>query len=189
MNAEELKLPVGRLALGAIKAGKSAKEATTKVSLLALGAAFELCSELAPEMAEEISDWEDGRKIGIGVLPNGPAITICKEGGKIRFLGASLIDPDLCMYFKNLDSAMLIFTAQIGAAQAVAENRVCLHGSNYQAMQVTRAMAIVQTYLFPGVLLKATFKNAPKLSRKQIATKVKIMGLLAPRLASIVKKG
>jgi len=186
MTAETHSIPFGHLTAGMMKAGHNLKETTAKTSLLALGATFELCSELVPEMQEEIADWDDGRRISIGVLPNGPFITIQKSGNRIKFLGASMKDPDLCVLFKNLDSAMLIFTAQIGAPQAVAENRICVYGSNYNAMQTTRAMAIVQTYLFPGILLKMTFKRPPQLSLKQIAIKTKIMGMLVPRLAAII---
>jgi hypothetical protein len=174
-----------KVAPGVAQAAFTAKGALAKTSLIALGATFELVSELVPEMKEEIADWEEGRKVTIGVLPKGPFITIQKVGNRIKYLGASQKEPDLCVYFKNLESAVLLFTAQIGAPQAVAENRVCVHGSNYKAMQATRAMAIVQTYLFPGILLDMTFKRPPKLDAKHIAIKAKVMGLLTPRLVAV----
>lgn len=162
--------------------GTKLKIITAKTSLLALGVTFELCSKYVPEMQKEISDWEDGRNVGIGVLPNGPYITVRKENGQFKYIGSGLQDADISILFKNLDSAMLIFLGQLGAANAVAENRVCVQGQNYMAMQVTRAMAIVQTYLFPGFILKNTFKRPPVLSAKQLAIKAKIMGLLTPKL-------
>jgi len=158
------------------------KETVAQTSLLALGVTFELASEHVPEMKEEISTWEEGRRVGIGVLPQGPFITIAKEGDLIRYLGRGLKDPDIAILFKNLDSAILLFTGQLGAAQAVAENRICVHGMNTMGMEVTRAMAIVQTYLFPGLILKNTFKRPPELSAWQIANKARIMGLLTPML-------
>jgi hypothetical protein len=159
-----------------------AKRALAGVSLLALGVTFDLTSRYVPEMQDEISDWEDGRRVAIGVLPAGPTITIQKSGNRIQYLGLKKVDPDLSILFKNLDSAVMIFTAQLGAPWAVAENRVCVQGDNYKAMQVTRAMAIVQTYLFPGFLLNNIFKRPPVLSASQLATKAKIMGLLTPKL-------
>ncbi|MFC1849141.1 hypothetical protein ACFL27_02930 [candidate division CSSED10-310 bacterium] len=158
------------------------KKMTARISLLALGVTFELTSKYVPEMHAEISDWENGRRVGIGVLPQGPNVTVIKKGNRFRYLGMALKDPHISVLFKNMDSAMLIFTGLIGAHQAVAENRVCVHGENYQAMQVTRAMAIVQTYLFPDFLLRKTFKRPPVLSARQVATKAKIMGLLLPKL-------
>jgi len=164
---------------------RGAKYATCKASLLALGATFELVSAMVPEMKDEVSRWEDGRKVGIGVLPGGPFITIENRGGAIRYVGSGLKDTDLNVLFKNLDSAVLIFTGQLGSAQAVAENRVCVHGDNSKAMQVTRSLALVQTYLFPGIILRNTFKRPPALSASQLATKAAIMAMLVPKLAAI----
>ncbi|MBN1947910.1 MAG: hypothetical protein JW797_19745 [Bradymonadales bacterium] len=153
-----------------------------RTSLMALAATFELTSRHVPAMQEEIADWEDGRRVGIGVLPLGPFITIAKEGNRLKYLGKGLRNAGVSILFKNLDSALLIFTGQLGAPQAVAENRVCVHGNNYHAMQVTRAMAIVQTYLFPGLILNKTFKRPPRLNVRQLGTKALVMGMLTPRL-------
>jgi hypothetical protein len=172
-EAAEVAIPKGLL---------GAKRVTARVSLLALGVTFELTSKYVAEMQEEIADWEDGRNVGIGVLPNGPSITIRKEGDRLKYLGSGLQDPEISILFKNLDSALMIFTGQLGSPQAVAENRICVQGNTYKAMQVTRAMAIVQTYLFPGIVLKSSFKRPPKLSSEQLAIKAKIMGLLTPML-------
>lgn len=159
------------------------KKTVSQASLMALGVTFELTSLHVPEMKEEIAAWEDGRRVAIGVMPLGPFVTIAKDNERIRYLGRGLKDPDISILFKNLDSAVLVFTGQMGAPQAVAENRVCVHGNNAKAMEVTRGMAIVQTYLFPGLILEKTFKRPPRLSPMQLATKAKIMGLLTPALA------
>jgi hypothetical protein len=179
----------GHLPLPHVPAAATAlKRTVSQVSLLALGVVFELASRYVPEMKDEISSWEDGRRVAIGVMPSGPFITILKEGRAIHYLGRGLKDPELAILFKNLDSAVMIFTGQMGAPQAVAENRVVVHGSNVKAMEVTRAMAIVQTYLFPGFILDKTFKRPPRLSLSQMALKGKIMGLLTPRLMLVAAK-
>ncbi len=165
-----------------VNAGTGAKKLTCQISLLALGVTFELASLYVQEMKEEIADWEEGRRVTIGVMPQGPYITIEKRDGRFYYLGMGQQDPGLSILFKNLDSAVMIFTGQLGAPNAVAEARVCIHGDNSQAMQATRAMAIVQTYLFPGLILNNTFKRPPKLSGSEIAIKAKIMGLLTPYL-------
>ncbi len=159
-----------------------AKRVVAQTSLLALGVTFNLCSRYVPAMQKEIETWPEGFRVGIGVLPEGPRMTLEKREGRIHYLGMDYQDPVLKIQFKNLDSAVLIFTGQLGAPLAVAENRVTIEGNNGQAMQVTRAMAIVQTYLFPGLILNATFKRPPKLSLGELATKAKIMALLTPYL-------
>lgn len=169
-------------------AGSSAKSITARISLLALGVTFELTSKYVKEMKQEIADWSEGHRITIGVLPKGPYMTIEKRGDRIHYLGMSKQNPNLSILFKNLDTAILIFTGQLGSPAAVAEQRVCIHGDNSQAMQATRAMAIVQTYLFPGLILDNTFKRPPKLSPFQLALKAKIMGLLTPKLIGAALK-
>lgn len=159
---------------------KAGKRALCKGALLGLAAVFELASQYVVEMQQEIADWNEGRRITIGVLPSGPHITIEKSGDRIRYVGPNPGDASVSILFKNLDSAILVFTGQIGAPWAVAENRVCVHGANSEAIQVTRAMAIVQTYLFPGPILKKTFKRPPRLTAAQMLNKARIMGLLTP---------
>ena len=72
---------------------RSVKELTARVSLLALGATFELASRYVPAMSNELSDWEETRNVVIGVLPRGPFITVKKEGPRFRFLGFSQPGP------------------------------------------------------------------------------------------------
>ncbi len=158
------------------------KIATARTSLLALASAFELTSKYVPEMQAELESWEEGRRVGMGVLPNGPNATIAYEGGRIRYLGSELVDPDVSLLFKNLDSALLIFTGQLGSAAAAAENRVIVHGDNAKAMQVIRAMAVVQTYLFPEVMLRSSFKRPPHLRGAAVARKALIMSMLPASL-------
>ena len=167
------------------KGGVVAKRALCKGALLGLAAVFELTSRYVKEMQDEIGSWREGRRVTIGVLPSGPYITIEKAGDRLAYVGPNPGDASVSILFKNLDSAILVFTGQLGAPWAVAENRVCVHGSNAEALQVTRAMAIVQTYLFPGPILKKTFKRPPKLSLRQLANKALIMGLLTPVMARI----
>jgi hypothetical protein len=159
-----------------------AKAVLCRTSLLALGMTFELASDHAPEMAAELAPWDEGRRIGIGVLPNGPHITLEKRGPRLVYLGQGLADPHVAILFKNLDSAVLVFTGQIGAHHAVAENRVVVRGPNHQAMEATRAMAIVQTYLFPGLILAKTFKRPPVLTRAQLLAKARVYAGLVPAL-------
>jgi len=159
-----------------------AKTALCRTSLLALGMTFELASDHVPEMATELEGWDEGRRVGIGVLPNGPYITIQKQGPRLAYLGSGLAEPHIAILFKNLDSAVLVFTARIGAHHAVAENRVVVRGPNHYGMEATRAMAIVQTYLFPGVLLKKTFKRPPRLTRAQLLAKGRVYAALVPAL-------
>lgn len=159
------------------------KKSVVSTSLLALATAFEIVSKYSPELKAELADWEDGRVFSLGVLPDGPAITLKKMGDKIRYIGKGVKDPHLAIYFKNLDSALLPLTGQMGAHTAFAQHRAILHGNVADAMQINRAMAIVQNYLMPGIILKKICKRAPKLTGKQLLLKARVMATLGLGLA------
>jgi len=159
------------------------KRSLVTTSLLAFGVTFEMVSKSDDKMREEVANWREGWGFTLGVLPDGPAVTMRKEGDHMRNLGLGIKNPDLAIMFKNVDAAFLIFTAQIGSPQGFAEHRAVLHGSVHEAMQVSRAMDLVSTYLFPGFLTARTFKRPPKLSGAQFLNKLRIMALLGPGLA------
>ena len=171
-----------------LPSARAVKAMTCRVSLLALGVTFELTSKHVAEMQREIANWNEGRRIGLGVLPDGPHITIAFEGGRLHYLGAGLRDPHTSILFKNLDSAVMIFTGMLSAPRAVAECRVCVHGSTWEAMEATRAMAVVQKYLFPSFMLKQSFKRPPVFSREESLAKAKIMALLTPEIIKAASK-
>ena len=137
------------------------KRSVVSTSLLVSGVAFELVSKHSPELKAEIADWEEGRVFSLGVLPDGPAISLKKEGDRIRYLGKGYRDPKLKLLFKNIDCAHLMMTGNIA-----------------EAMQTSRAMAIVQSYLLPGSVLKKSMKRPPKPMPAQRLLKARIMATL-----------
>jgi len=159
-----------------------AKYALLDISLSTLAAAFEEVAKRVPEFKAEIAGWNDGRRFAIGILPRGPSITLEKRGDRVYYLGKGLLSPDVAFLFKNLDSGVLVFTGLMSSHQAVAECRVLIDGETSQAMELNRALAIVQTYLFPGIILKRIFKEPPKLSPAQLMTKAKVYSALLPAL-------
>ncbi|MEA2101825.1 MAG: hypothetical protein U9P80_04540 [Thermodesulfobacteriota bacterium] len=159
-----------------------AKRLLVDVILFVLGVAFEVVARNAPEMKKEIADWEDGRRSALGVLPNGPYITIEKRDGAIHYLGKGLHAPDCALLFKNLDSGILTFTGIIGSEQAVAENRIILKGSNSVAMELNRAMAVVEMNLFPMVIMNHISREKTGLSFSQFITKLRVYAGLVPAI-------
>jgi hypothetical protein len=158
------------------------KKIVVETSLLALAAAFEIVSKHAPEMKAELADWEDSRIFSLGVLPNGPAISLQKKGSEIHYLGKGYHNPQLKILFKNLDSAILPFTGQIGSHIAFVQRRAILQGNVGEAMQISRAMAIVQSYLMPGLVFDKIFKRPPKLTPAQLFLKARVMAMLGPSI-------
>ena len=157
-----------------------AKKAYIDVVLRLLGPAFEVVTDLVPECADELAYWEDGRRFALGVLPEGPAITLEKRDGKIRYLGTGLQNPKVSLLFKNLDCAMMCFTTYMGTVQAAAENRVLISGDNGMAMEAVRILDLVETYLFPQIILNMNFRRPPRLDISQRITKARVYAGVVP---------
>ena len=64
--------------------------------------------------------------------------------------------------------------------QAMAECRILLDGQVSYGMEMNRALAIVETYLFPQFILNKIFKRAPQLSLYQLITKGTVYAALLP---------
>jgi hypothetical protein len=159
-----------------------AKYALCATVLSVLGPAFEVVGKYVPEFKEEIKSWEDGRRFSIGVLPRGPYITLEKRGDKIHYLGKGLQSPSISMFFKNLDSAVLMFVGMSGTHQAFAQNRIIVDGNLSHTMEVNRVVNIVETYLWIGPFLTNVLKRVPKLSLSQWINKGKVYMNLTPAI-------
>lgn len=165
-----------------------AKRALASASLLALGAAFETVSKRDAEVMAELADCEDGYVFSIGVLPDGPAISLKRERNRIRYLGKGYKDTKLKILFKNMDAAVLVFIGRMGTHTATAQHRTIVHGNIGEAMRASRAMGIVQTYLYPGFILKRTMKRPAKFTPAQLLLKARVMATLAIGMLVNVRK-
>ncbi|HOY64472.1 MAG TPA: hypothetical protein PLK80_04555 [bacterium] len=164
------------------------KSGIARVALLALAVGFEYLSRNCDKLKKEISTWEEGRVFALSVLSKGPSVVLRKENGAIRYIGGNLKDSEIVFYFKNIDSALMLFAGLIGAHTASAQHRTIVHGDIGIAMEVLRAMNIAQSYLYPGIVLKKTFKRAPKLSFSEQILKLKLMLALLPGIVAAYKK-
>lgn len=161
------------------------KRTVMQISLLAFGMSFELLSKMDPRVAEEAKAWPDGWRFRLGVLPEGPAVNLVKQAGRMVMIGMGVEkDVDLAVMFKNNDNALLVFTGRIGSPTAFAEHRAICHGSIQQAMQVSRAMDVITLHLFPRAMNYFTFKRLPPLRWSEIVINLKLYALLGPALVS-----
>lgn len=147
--------------------------------LSVLAAAFEAASVRVPELREELASWEEGRTFALGVLPKGPAITLVRENGRVRYLGKGLRSPRVSFLFKNLDAALPVFSGLMGSHHAVAESRILVNGSISGAMELSRALISVETHLFPGFILKRILKRPPPFDIRRLILRGKVWGAVA----------
>ena len=164
------------------------KSSVVQTSLLALATAFEIVSRHSKELKAELADWEEGRTFSMGVMNDGPAVTMRKDGLTVRYVGKGHIGSSLKILFKNMDSALLPLTGQMGSHTAFVQHRAILHGSIGQAMQVNRAMDIVQKFLMPGIVLKWNNKRPPEYKAADRLLKARVMGMLGLGLLTNMRK-
>jgi hypothetical protein len=165
------------------------KYGLSSVVLSVLGPAFQVISKRVPEIREELTSWDDGRRFSVGILPRGPYITLEKRRDMIYYLGKGLISPNISMLFKNFDAALPVFLGMKGSFQTFAENGMIVEGNLSHTMEVNRVANIVYAYLFPGIILKIILKRPPRLSLLQMITKARVYMDLTPAIIwSLVKK-
>ncbi len=160
-----------------------AKEFYCKTTLQALGVAFELVSKWDPELQDEIADWREDLVFSMGILPNGPHMCVKREGRRVKYLGLGEKNPEVSILFKNMDSALLSFTGQIGTPGLAAQRRFLVKGAVSESIKIARALEIVQKFLFPSIILNKIFKNPPRFSVEQLITKAKVYAAIGPAIA------
>lgn len=151
--------------------------------MVALGVAFEVVSKNVPEMQKEIGSWEDGRTFSLAVMQKGPSVSLKKENGAITYQGKGVQDDRLVLYFKNIDSALMVFTGVMGAHKAAVQRRTIVHGNIGHSVQAVRAMAIVQKYLLPEAMLRKSAKRAPQFTFNDRIKKAVVIAGLIPAMA------
>ncbi len=159
------------------------KKMVASASLLALGTAFEIVSKKEPSLKSEIEAWEEGRIFSLGVMHDGPAMVLKKEKGCIRYLGTCPDNANPKILFKNIDCALMPLTGMMSADIAFVQHRAVLHGCISAAMEISRAMAIVQSYLLPGFMFGWLYKRPPRFTLRQYLLKLWVMIILLPCMA------
>ncbi len=167
---------------GPVSFAYKTKRFIAQASLMALGATFELVSKWDKDLQQEIADWANPLTFSMGVLPNGPIMHMEKVGDRVKFLGMKERTTDIVFWFKNLDSAILAFTARISTPTAIAQRRTVVYGNLTEGMKVSRALQKVQTYLFPAFMMNPISKSPVRMSAEQLWIKAKVMAALTPSI-------
>jgi len=159
---------------------KPFKSAVVKAALFALGSALEAAAVLDEDVRHEVATWKDPFSVLFQVVPNGPSMVFEKRNGKLVFKGTKAVKADLSVYFKNMESAFLILSGQIGTPQGYAEHRMTLKGDTSQGMGLIRVLNVVQFYLFPKILAQRIIKRLPEMTPKKMLNRFLILGVGIP---------
>lgn len=168
--------------------GYRLKKLVAGTSLLALGTAFEIVSKHERTLRAELEDWEEGLIFSLGVMPDGLAMVLKKKNGRIQYMGTCFKDANPKILFKNIDCALMPLTGMMSSDIAFVQHRAILHGSVAAAMEISRAMAIVQSYLLPGFMFGWLYKRPPRFTLAQYFLKAWVLVALLPCMAINLKK-
>ncbi|MBF0242965.1 MAG: hypothetical protein HQK64_10900 [Desulfamplus sp.] len=139
-----------------------------KIIFFVLGRAFQSASKHDEEIQKEIASWQNGFTLLMKVLPDGPYMGLQKRDNMLEFKGSELKQADLEIYFRNVESAFMIMTPQMGAPQAFAEKRMSIKGDLGIATTFTRTLVIVMSTLYPKFIVKRLVKRVPPLTLKRL---------------------
>jgi|GEM_PF-345815 len=147
------------------------KRFIVRANFFVLGRGFQAASRFDSQVKKEISDWDEGFTVIMRVRPRGPSMAWRKSNSRMKYIGSKAAEADLTIAMKNLESAFLMMTAQIGTPQAYAQHRLGLEGNIADAMTLTRCLNSVEAYLFPKFICKRILKRPPKMGVKRHCTR------------------
>ena len=117
----------------------------------------------------------------IRVLPDGPQVSVQRtERDTLTYLGAGPLpqETDLVIAIKNIETAWLLFTAQIGIARAMAEHRLVVRGDVTRSMVFARCLNRVEAYLYPQFMARRALRAVPAIPTWQRRARRAVVYLL-----------
>ncbi|HEX3011700.1 MAG TPA: hypothetical protein VHQ70_06625 [Syntrophomonadaceae bacterium] len=151
-----------RLYRGEIRPGqKRFKTILVKIVLFVLGRGFQCIAARDEIVKKEVAGWKESLVIMFQILPCGPYMSLQKKNGRLCYMGLTKSYADLVINFKNIETAFMVFTAQIGIPEGYAQHRFSVEGDISQAMSVIRCLNMVEFYLFPRFIAKLILKRVP----------------------------
>ncbi len=109
----------------------------------------------------ELSLLHEGQAYSIYVGKDGPALHVQWKDG--RLLNLREAAPGGCsLRIKSLSLAFLLFTGQMGLAQAYAWHAFTVQGDLSDVMPLARLVNLVEAYLFPRLITKHLMTDIPR---------------------------
>jgi hypothetical protein len=131
-----------------------------------LGKSLQVASKQEKGIQEELAMWPENFRVLFKINPKGPFMRLRKIAPNRIALDKTTNEDnaDLIIYFKNLHSAVLVFTAQKGVPWAFAEHRMAVKGDLPASLSLIRCLNRVQTILFPYLIANLIMKKVPHIS-------------------------
>ncbi|MGI6011864.1 MAG: hypothetical protein ACOX8H_10285 [Ruminococcus sp.] len=150
------------------KAGSFIKRRTASVVLYVLYGGICELYRLDSRVKDEIDSWPEGMTYCLACSEKGPRLFFRKSQNQLQRLNPRIQRYyDTAITFRSLDGAFEVLTGRMGIAQAYSAHAFSLHGDIGTAMELTRCVDVVESYLFPRFMTKRILKRVP---RKETST-------------------
>ena len=148
-----------------IRPGRSRfKETYVRVLFFIFGRALQTLSRIDPVLRRELARWPEDLLVLYRILPKGPCMALLRNrAGGFEYRGSQGREEEagLVLSLKNLETAFLIMTLQLGPAKAYAEHRVGVRGNTSAAVSLIRCLNVLIAYLVPGRFARKLVKRLP----------------------------
>jgi len=140
-----------------------AKKLYVETMMQVIGRALQAVSQVDELIRNEVHQLPQGFIVQMKVLPSGPAFTVQKQtDGSLKYLGGiTHHKPDLCIAFKHITHAFLLFSFQESTAMAFAHDRMMVDGEISYALKITRILNRLEAFILPKLLAERALKEYP----------------------------
>lgn len=152
-----------QVAYSQVRAGsKKIKKKIISIILWFLGRGIQSCTRFDESVKKEIQAFDEGFRIMFKVWNSEQTMIVEKKENRLHHIPKNKgKEADMTIYFKSIESALMLLTGQMGIAQAYAEHRILLKGDIMLGMSFIRVINIVEAYLFPKFWVKRILKAFP----------------------------
>lgn len=108
----------------------------------------------------EFSRLPEGAAYSVVAAEGGPELHVQWRGGRLVRLSEPAVGACV-LRVKSMRDAFLMFTGQMGLAQAYARHAFSLRGDIAEVMRLARLVNLVEAYLFPRVMTRRMMTDVP----------------------------
>ena len=138
------------------------QQAYVKLMMSVIGKGLVVASHVDPEIQQEIAKFPENFTLSMKVFPHGPAfIARVNQQKQLELVDELEGKPDLCIIFKHLEHAFLVFSFQESTAQAFANDRMIADGDVSSAIRLVRCLNKMEALILPKLIANLAVKRYP----------------------------
>jgi len=140
---------------------KRIKKIYLSIMLFFVGRAFQSAYRVDRTVRKEFDSLPENFSFIMKIHPAGPGILMQRNNkGKLKYMGRSAKPADVNIIFRNIESAIKVFTFQSSAYVSYAQNGISVSGDLACTMSIMRSLSLVEDYLLPWIITRKIFKRS-----------------------------